>query len=102
MKRVIRMEPREADLDGMLHTIGGNCCIGWPACPRCGAREHAQGVYGGVVRLCEAGTHRADGDVIVYGHPGDCTCGVCACSMCGGNAMSCGEQCSVSRTTGDE
>ncbi len=103
--------PREANLDDMLHTENGSCCGGWPACPRCGAREHVQGVYGGLVQLCEAcpsdadrwkphGTYKADCSLI-EDHTGDCTCGACACSMCGGNAMSCGGQCARSSTKDD-
>jgi hypothetical protein len=44
--------PRTADLDGEIHTEG-ECCKSWSPCPRCGARQHTQGIYGGLMTLCE-------------------------------------------------
>ena len=50
------MSAREAVMDGELH-VEGECCdedsILGRACPRCGARQHRQPVYGGIADLCE-------------------------------------------------
>lgn len=40
------------DLDGMMHTKGGDCCMP-RVCRRCGGREHFQGIYGGYLTACE-------------------------------------------------
>ena len=47
------LPPREANLDGMLHTEDGQCCRCERPCPRCGGRLHLQGIYGGMMEVCE-------------------------------------------------
>lgn len=42
---------RWANLDGSAHVIGG-CCRD-RACHKCGAPEHRQGIYGGMLYACE-------------------------------------------------
>jgi hypothetical protein len=41
-----------ADMDGMEHVMGGDCCMP-RTCRRCGGRQHFQGIYGGYLELCE-------------------------------------------------
>jgi len=45
------LPPRVARIDGSLH-FERDCCRE-RKCPRCGAVEHFQGIYGGYVTICE-------------------------------------------------
>ena len=42
-----------ANLDGMEHVKGGDCCWETDRCRKCGARRHFQGIYGGYIEVCE-------------------------------------------------
>lgn len=78
----------EANIDGMLHTIEGNCCKR-QSCLNCagvdstgnGAIRHQQPIYGGIQSICErcpedahwwhpAGTYKHDGVGIIDGAVG--------------------------------
>jgi hypothetical protein len=46
--------PPEFLMDGIPHTAGSNCCMReFCRVPGCGGRVHAQGVYGGLAKICE-------------------------------------------------
>lgn len=54
------LEPREAMLDGSIHTEDDCCVRVVEPCRRCGGPRHAQGAYGALLEICERCPEDAD------------------------------------------
>lgn len=55
-QREVMQEPvpiRVADMDGDEHSTEPGACSCRDVCRECGGRCHTQGIYGGLMRLCE-------------------------------------------------
>lgn len=68
------MTDRVSRIDGSLH-FEGDCCQE-RTCPRCGAVEHFQGIYGGYITICEKCPEDAD-----EWQPAGTYCLDCECPM---------------------